>query len=102
MQLPCAGGTGGAHPPCSCPARAAAWGCRAPCTPGQEHPEGTRPLGTPKSCDRIEEVRRAWLWCAETIVQGSFVSPYQSHESVHRSCGKPHVQGVWGRLATQR
>ena len=32
-------------------------------------------------------------WMQEHMIQ---VSAYRSHESVHQSCGKHHLQGVWG------
>jgi hypothetical protein len=50
----------------------------------------------------LRNVRRGWLWYAETTLQGSFVSAQPSHESVRRSCGKHHVQGSGGQLPSQR
>jgi hypothetical protein len=32
-------------------------------------------------------------WMQEHMIQ---VSAYRSHESMHQSCGKHHLQGVWG------
>src|SRR6266498_5744521 len=30
------------------------------------------------------------------LMHDPFVSAYQSHMPVHQSCGKHHLQGVWG------
>ena len=43
----------------------------------------------------MRKVRSGWLWYAETIIQNSFVSAYQSHVPVPSFCGKHYLQGVW-------